>query len=942
MTHGGSGLPLLFGRFVRVRVLPGASARAERVVAYDLETSGEVTLALFRGDAHQARRFLSECTLAREVAHPNLAPLLLSGQGGEVVFVAHPLGAGLPVTSLLALGSPPLEVALHLAMHAADALRQMHARGLVHGDVTPSRLRLTPGGELRLDGFFPSPGRRACLGADPAARRPRLEPPEWSPDQPLTAAGDVYGFGLVLMSLLTGQVPLDPGTAAEVDGARLMLAMRLATPDHEIEGVPDPLRRVLSAALTPDPRDRPASMVEVVPMLEAAWADCGLRPPEASELARRLRPLARSEQSQMLRDVRQNLDRAEPLLASTGLVMAASLGLRERDREVFLDIARECLWRTLLDGPIPPQRVVADQVRRLAGSLGGELLEKLARRRLESLGGPSPPPPLPTENREAIRRALLRMPGDENYLLALAVHRPEVAAGAADADEARAAIATAEGLPVTALLYRAAAFRARTPDPAALAELAELVQQATGASSGGPGPGEAPLAHLTGPLPAPAPRSGPVDPQAALTMLDDARALLEAGELEPATALILQAHAAGAVEVARGYSVLRELLLRFLWEAARQRGLDGVDRWLEQVLRVARSLGWHHLVSVGERLLVSALPEDDRGRRVAQLLEATPQSVPLLEAACRAAAATGDEDRWAFHLAAAGDHFLEVGELFPATKMYMALRALRPDSYASTRGMAKVFQRAEQITAAEREFRHLLGILTSSSATLARGLKVCEEFLSRYPHHPAALEQAAELYSRTGDVAQASQILLRLARRALHRADPGRARALLRNLLRLDMANDDALLYLAILDPERRRDDRPLPLYRADLLAREGLYPAAIHHARQALVGGPEDLSLLEHISELARAGGADPGAPLLEAARVALGADLGHAQALAARAWEVTTRPAALAEEVLAMAEARQLFPDPRPLEEARQQAATEAALRLLTQEAAQAAATQ
>jgi tetratricopeptide (TPR) repeat protein len=341
------------------------------------------------------------------------------------------------------------------------------------------------------------------------------------------------------------------------------------------------------------------------------------------------------------------------------------------------------------------------------------------------------------------------------------------------------------------------------------------------------------------------------------------------------------------------------------------RGENRLDLALEPVIRIARSIGLHSMVPIGERLLVAAIPEAELPDRLECLLRESGASIPILQAASRVAASRGEDTEWVGHLAAAGEKFLEVGELTLASKMFMALRAMKPDSVLARRGMQGIIACGAQAVEAGKSFEILEGTLEKHQGNLPRSLAVCQEFLAKFPNHVPCLERTASLLAQQGNNSEAAQILLGLAKRSMYREEDEPARRYLQRVLQTDYECDEALLYLVALEPPGEEAPGEISEFKTWVFMREGLLEAAIYHTRKKLTGGATDLPLLHKILKLTETAGQDPGSVLLEAGRIAWeGRQIPLARKYFDSAYRATTDKAGLLDQLMRWEGIDEIFP--------------------------------
>jgi serine/threonine protein kinase len=162
----------------------------------------------------------------------------------------------------------PFEIGegVRIVQHVAAAVAHVHARGFLHRDLKPSNVVLRDGRPVLLD--FGIAWRLT----------PRRRPPDRSgtaqylaPEQimraPLTPATDVWGLGVMLVELLTGERPFPPGVK-DPDAVLPARYPQLAEAPRVARTLPTEVVGVIEACLQRNPRARPPSAVAVARALD--------------------------------------------------------------------------------------------------------------------------------------------------------------------------------------------------------------------------------------------------------------------------------------------------------------------------------------------------------------------------------------------------------------------------------------------------------------------------------------------------------------------------------------------------------------------------------------------------------------------------------------------------------------------------------------------------
>ncbi len=277
----GIGKGLLLGHY-QVLAPIGRGGMSTVYLARD-ERSGELvalkllTPSRWRDREQLLARFQREMELSRRVAHPHLAWTHESGFVMGVYYIAMEYIPGKNLSKIVA-ESGPLKVprAARLMAEVASALEHAHNQGLIHRDMKPSNIMITPNDHAKvLDlGLALMEGEEAEQNVIGGLGYIVGTMDYIAPEQTTDATGvdgraDLYSLGCTLYFALSGQPPFPGGT-----GREKMRRHRQEEPRPLRELAPDVpvgFARLIERLMAKDPAQRPPSAVAVEEELRA-WA----------------------------------------------------------------------------------------------------------------------------------------------------------------------------------------------------------------------------------------------------------------------------------------------------------------------------------------------------------------------------------------------------------------------------------------------------------------------------------------------------------------------------------------------------------------------------------------------------------------------------------------------------------------------------------------------
>jgi eukaryotic-like serine/threonine-protein kinase len=216
-------------------------------------------------DPEWKERFLREARTVAQMNHPNIATIYAIEEDADTLFIAMELVEGESVGAMIARGPLLPEDAIRVGVHVADGLSEAHGKGIVHRDIKPDNIIISPRHVKILD--F---GIAKQLGgtADPSLTQggmvvgtPHYMSPEQALGRTLDARTDIFSVGVVLYEMLSGQKPFAGDALTEI-----LLKIVMSEPrDIAIAaaGIPSQLAAVVRRCMKKEPQDRFATCEEL-------------------------------------------------------------------------------------------------------------------------------------------------------------------------------------------------------------------------------------------------------------------------------------------------------------------------------------------------------------------------------------------------------------------------------------------------------------------------------------------------------------------------------------------------------------------------------------------------------------------------------------------------------------------------------------------------------
>ncbi len=261
--------PVSHDQLAHYRILRplGSGGMGEVYLAEDLRLQRKVALKVLRADHAEGdagrKRFLREAQAVAQLDHPNVCTVYEVGESDRGAYIAMQYIEGENLHDLMLAQRLELGPILDLGIQVVDALAEAHAQGIIHRDIKPQNILITPKGQAKVLDFGLAKRLELTRGDETGTilTNPGMvlgTVPYMSPEQvkgeELDGRSDLFSLGAVLFELATGKRPFEARSGAE------LMALILT---HDPFDVADPalplnaeLRRILQRALAKEPAAR--------------------------------------------------------------------------------------------------------------------------------------------------------------------------------------------------------------------------------------------------------------------------------------------------------------------------------------------------------------------------------------------------------------------------------------------------------------------------------------------------------------------------------------------------------------------------------------------------------------------------------------------------------------------------------------------------------------
>ncbi|NOY29142.1 MAG: serine/threonine protein kinase [Planctomycetes bacterium] len=278
----------LLGRIEAIKVLPRNQSNPNSIVNFRREIRAQALLD-----------------------HPHLVRLTYADTDGDTYFLVTEFVPGSDLRKLVREHGPlsPKQAAI-IVSQAAEALDYAHTQGLIHRDVKPGNLLITPEGQTKLAdlglAYFSSENTSSSESGREASRGSPTKPKHivgtadyLAPEIIVTPAevlpiSDIYSLGCTLYYAVTGKVPYPGGETA--DKLRRQLEETPIAPRRLVPTIDRELEVVITAMMQKRPADRVTTASEVVELLRP-WVDSA-----SSNTKQAIGDLAKVEREQVFHD----------------------------------------------------------------------------------------------------------------------------------------------------------------------------------------------------------------------------------------------------------------------------------------------------------------------------------------------------------------------------------------------------------------------------------------------------------------------------------------------------------------------------------------------------------------------------------------------------------------------------------------------------------------
>jgi predicted Ser/Thr protein kinase len=260
--------PQKIGRYEIVGEL-GKGAMGLVYKAKDPMIGRTVAMKTMRMDVHgmeadeMLKRFQNEARAAGVLNHLNVVTIYDAGEQDGMFYIAMEFIEGVTLHSLITQNRVlPAEQVVDVSRQVLAGLDYAHSHGVVHRDVKPANIMITPDKTVKIMDFGIAKAGGGLTSAGQVLGTPNYMSPEQVKGRPLDGRSDLFSFGVILYEMVTGEKPF---TGQNVTTIIYKIVNEHPIPPRELDVTIHPgLSAVITKALAKSPDERYQTGAELV------------------------------------------------------------------------------------------------------------------------------------------------------------------------------------------------------------------------------------------------------------------------------------------------------------------------------------------------------------------------------------------------------------------------------------------------------------------------------------------------------------------------------------------------------------------------------------------------------------------------------------------------------------------------------------------------------
>jgi len=246
----------------------GGGGMAEVFKGKDTLLNRTVTIKILReqytSDSDFVKRFRREAQAVASLSHPNIVSIYDVGEDGKIHYLVMEYVEGSNLKDLINKEAPlDFERSINIAIQICDALEHAHINGVIHRDIKPHNILITPTGRVKVTDFGIA---RAVTEATITYTGSMVGSvhyisPEQAKGKITDYKSDIYSAGVVLYEMVTGKVPFTGESPITV--ALKHIQEELPAVDEINPEAPESLQDIIETAVSKDPDERFSSASEM-------------------------------------------------------------------------------------------------------------------------------------------------------------------------------------------------------------------------------------------------------------------------------------------------------------------------------------------------------------------------------------------------------------------------------------------------------------------------------------------------------------------------------------------------------------------------------------------------------------------------------------------------------------------------------------------------------